>query len=168
MKSWKLPLLIVCIIFSAAATFFITSCEKDACTDVQCQNGGSCGGGFCHCPVGYEGAVCETKSLDKFIGTYYGTVRCDKGGAFLVDTLQIWFLADPDQVTIVRHSNISDTIFATVRERSLYIPDVVTENTARYANGEYNNGHLIFTTHIVSNIAKEEQTVCTFEGEKGK
>ena len=36
-----------------------TSCNKDRCSNVTCQNGGTCLNGYCTCPVGFEGDHCE-------------------------------------------------------------------------------------------------------------
>ena len=36
-----------------------SSCKKDACSGVNCQNGGACSGGKCVCPSGYIGTYCE-------------------------------------------------------------------------------------------------------------
>lgn len=52
------------------AVVYSSSCNKDKCKDVTCQNGGVCDGGNCTCLIGYEGTNCETKSRDKFIKTW--------------------------------------------------------------------------------------------------
>lgn len=56
-----------------------TSCTKDECKDVVCQNNGTCVSGTCNCPTGYEGTTCQTKSRDKFIGTWAGADVCNSG-----------------------------------------------------------------------------------------
>lgn len=69
------------IAFSAALTFAAfgavtyTSCNKDECKDVVCQNGGTCNAdnGSCICATGYEGTKCETKVAEKFIKTWSAT-----------------------------------------------------------------------------------------------
>ena len=53
------------VLLAIAATFsavIISSCHKDACSNVHCQNGGNCSGGNCTCPVGYVGSRCENKA----------------------------------------------------------------------------------------------------------
>lgn len=55
-----------------------TSCNRDECKDVVCQNGGVCNedDGSCTCATGYEGALCTTKS---FLGSWKGNDVCGSG-----------------------------------------------------------------------------------------
>lgn len=39
--------------------FYVSSCKKDKCKDVTCQNGGVCNDGTCGCVNGYTGATCQ-------------------------------------------------------------------------------------------------------------
>jgi hypothetical protein len=60
--------------FLAAIAFstvmFFNACDEDACKDVVCQNGGTCVDGTCICAEGYEGTNCETRTADKYAGTW--------------------------------------------------------------------------------------------------
>ncbi len=56
-----------------------TSCTKDACKGVVCNNGGTCVSGSCSCPSGYEGTNCQNKTRDKFIGSWAGSDVCGSG-----------------------------------------------------------------------------------------
>ena len=47
-----------------------TSCNKDECKDVVCQNGGTCNDGDCACATGYEGTTCGTEVREKVIKTW--------------------------------------------------------------------------------------------------
>ena len=49
----------VIITLSAFGAFVYTSCTKDKCAKIVCQNGGSCSNGFCTCPRGHTGDFCE-------------------------------------------------------------------------------------------------------------
>jgi len=50
------------VAITAFTAITYTSCNKDKCKDVTCQNGGACTDGTCSCPSGFEGANCETAS----------------------------------------------------------------------------------------------------------
>lgn len=97
------------IAFSALLTFgafgaiTYTSCNKDECKDVVCQNGGTCSEGNCSCSSGYEGTNCETKSVTKFIGTWAVSENC---GGTSSDPYQVTITADPSDVTRVIVSNL--------------------------------------------------------------
>ena len=67
---------------SAFSVVTYTSCSKDECKDVVCNNGGTCSGGSCLCPTGYEGTNCETLSATKFIGSWRTTTEaCTVSGS---------------------------------------------------------------------------------------
>ena len=70
MKSIKNIALSAFLTVSAFGAVLYTSCTKDECKDVVCQNGGTCSEGTCTCSTGYEGTNCETASRTKFIKTW--------------------------------------------------------------------------------------------------
>ncbi len=77
MKFWKITLL-TSLVFAAVITATVySSCVKDACDNVTCYNGGSCGNGICKCPTGYEGPQCQTLSITRYLGTYGGFTSCN-------------------------------------------------------------------------------------------
>lgn len=96
MKSIKYIALSAFLTLSALSAVLYSSCTKDECKDVTCQNGGVCSGGNCTCTVGYEGTRCETKSRDKFIGTYVGTEACTLG----TDAYSITISANSDAIKL--------------------------------------------------------------------
>ncbi len=55
----------------------LTSCKKDPCKNVTCQNGGTCTDGNCQCALPWEGARCDVDGRDKFVGAWRGTRNCD-------------------------------------------------------------------------------------------
>ncbi len=136
------------IAFSALLTFgafgaiTYTSCNKDECKDVVCQNGGTCNEGNCDCPTGYEGTSCETKSVTKFVGTWAVSEDCSS------TPYQVTITADPSNVSGVIVSNLGNygcnvggTIAwdGSVNQTTITIKDNKC-NTQMDATGTINNG----------------------------
>lgn len=66
-----------------------TSCRKDRCKRVVCQNGGTCNDGFCFCPSGYTGTYCQIANVSSiaFKNTTFTPVTIIiKGIEYTVDT----------------------------------------------------------------------------------
>ena len=57
----------------------VSSCKKDPCKNVTCQNGGTCQDGNCKCNLPWEGSRCEVDARDKFVGSWRGTTNCGDG-----------------------------------------------------------------------------------------
>jgi len=57
----------------------VSSCKKDPCKNVTCQNGGVCQDGNCKCNLPWEGSRCEVDARDKFVGSWRGTINCGSG-----------------------------------------------------------------------------------------
>ncbi len=57
----------------------VSSCKKDPCKKVTCQNGGVCQDGNCKCNLPWEGSRCEVDARDKFVGSWRGTINCGGG-----------------------------------------------------------------------------------------
>ncbi|GAA4456067.1 calcium-binding EGF-like domain-containing protein [Rurimicrobium arvi] len=71
-KSVKLVLLSALGAASIFSTISLTSCKRDKCKTISCQNGSKCieSEGSCECAPGYEGSMCEVVTRDKFTGTW--------------------------------------------------------------------------------------------------
>jgi hypothetical protein len=66
----------------AFSAVMYTSCTKDACKDVTCQNGGTCSGGTCTCPTGVGGTNCATIFRTTYTNTYKGNGTDNAGGTY--------------------------------------------------------------------------------------
>jgi len=66
------------VVLLAFASVLYASCKKDEttqsvdakCSNVTCQNGGTCMDGVCYCTPGYEGDKCEIASVNRYIGKW--------------------------------------------------------------------------------------------------
>ena len=63
MKQTKLVLFTAVIALCSFVAVVYSSCTRDRCSGVACQNGGTCSGGTCNCPTGYTGNLCQQSSI---------------------------------------------------------------------------------------------------------
>jgi hypothetical protein len=63
MKQTKSIVITAIFTLLALGTVVYTSCRKDRCKTLVCQNGGTCRDGFCLCPTGYTGSYCQTANV---------------------------------------------------------------------------------------------------------
>lgn len=61
----------------AIATIGMTSCDTDACKDVECGEYGTCLDGDCVCDAGFSGTNCDVMWSASFLGTFDGDDDCD-------------------------------------------------------------------------------------------
>ena len=64
---------------AAIATMGMTSCDTDACADVECGDYGTCLEGDCVCDAGFEGTDCATLSRAEFLASYTVSESCTSG-----------------------------------------------------------------------------------------
>ncbi|MEZ5017231.1 MAG: calcium-binding EGF-like domain-containing protein [Flavipsychrobacter sp.] len=121
-----------------------TSCNKDACKDVVCQNGGICLNGSCSCATGYEGTNCETKANAKYVGTYSVTETCG-GTTSNPYIVTITAGTGPSDVLVSNLGNYGCTTGGTILFNGLAAGTTLTINdskcnTQMNATGNYANG----------------------------
>ncbi|MCW3121104.1 MAG: hypothetical protein JWQ38_596 [Flavipsychrobacter sp.] len=164
MKSFKQIALGVIIAVSAFGTVLYTSCTKDACKDVVCQNAGTCTDGKCTCPTGYEGTNCETKSRDKFVGTYVGTETCTVG----TDAYSITLAANSDALKLTYTNLYNDNITATCTMTGLNTFSFSgTQGGATFSGTGTLSTNTLTVTYTLSNpTAVPSSNTCTFTGSK--
>ena len=145
MKSIRNIALSALLTIGAFGAVTYTSCNKDECKDVVCQNGGTCNNGVCSCLVGYEGANCETKSNAKFAGTWAAAETCSGATG---NPYQVTITADPATPTKVLINNLGNyncTVGGTITFDGSVNGANITINdnkcgTQMNATGSYNNG----------------------------
>ena len=164
MKFWRLSLLSVFSFFAIGATVLFSSCEKDPCTQLKCKNGSACTEGFCRCPTGFEGAECEIKTMNRFIGTYIGYNHCD-GNSPLLDTLDVYKVADPNVVGFVLRNNIGDRFQGTANGQAIDVADIEAENFKRKVHVEVDNNNIsMFVERDYFSEDGVNKNVCLFTG----
>ncbi len=164
MKLFKHTLITACAFVGIASSVLYTACEKDACTDLQCKNGGSCADGYCRCPSGYEGASCETRIVDRFIGSYIGTTRCNELPP-LTDTLDVFFSQAPTTVGMVYRSKPTDTTYGTCSDKQIVVPAKEGNNQKRTYNIVLSDTKkLTYWDQNIYDVKGKKQNVCTFVG----
>lgn len=171
MKNLKQGLLAFVALLGISSTLFIASCEKDSCTTLKCQNGGTCADNFCRCPTGYEGAECEIKIAQKFIGRWPGLVRCnlvndkDSLGPTFADTLTVFLAQNPNRLGFVRYRDPFDTTYGTASGNEVVFAEQLTDSFRRQQSlvlSEQNIDFLIVTTRDIADPSS--QSNCRFIG----
>lgn len=135
-----------------------TSCNKDKCGSTTCNNGGTCDGSTCVCPIGYSGSSCSTGWSDACIGTY-DCMRANCSPA--VTGLNSWKSAVTKDATnggytidISDFDNSNTTIVATIDSAQNIIVSPAVGSYGVSAKGTYVNGriNLKFTTSSVGGV----------------
>jgi len=167
MKFWKLTLLSICCFFAISATVLVASCEKDACTQLKCKNGSACTEGFCRCQTGYEGAECEIKTVNRFIGSYIGYNHCDALSPML-DTLDVYQVAEPNVVAFHLHNNYPSDVFQGVASGyDITVPDYTAGVSVRKVHAELSGKDItMFVERDFNTDNPGYKSVCTFNGSK--
>ncbi len=162
MKKFRLIALSALVTVASATAIFSTSCSKDECKDVTCQNGGVCSGGNCTCPVGYEGSRCETKSRDKFVGVYTGSEICTTG----TDNYSVTLAANSDALKLTYTNLYNDNITAIC---TMIAADSFafsgTQSGATFSGTGKLTGSSALTVHYTITNGAISNT-CTFTGSK--
>ena len=160
MKFWKSIFLSACAFIAVASTVTYTSCEKDSCNDLKCKNGGSCAEGFCRCKTGYDGAECELKVADRFIGVYKGLNHCNDDPA-LRDTLNVRMKTEPNVLEFFRRSDSTVRWTGVANGYNIVVEDIVSGNSRTHITVTVDVKEI--TTHVET-YANGKKSICDFVG----
>lgn len=136
MKFWKYTLIAATAILSISSSMFYASCTKDSCQNLKCENGGTCAADFCNCPTGYDGAVCENKITDRYVGTYAGGILPLNGQPYKVDTVDVYVSSEPMTLSVVRRKDKTNVYTGLLQDQTntIVIPDIVSDNYKKVIN----------------------------------
>ncbi len=174
MKFWKSIVYISTLVIAVASVAIYSSCEKNACNDVNCMNGGSCSNGACKCPPGYDGAMCGARSTDRYVGYYSGFTYCNNGAA-VIDTIFITGNI-PHTITtlmLIQKTHVTDVLYGTVDNNettyAINIPDRVdSAYRKQYHVTLQSDNKLVFDTYEYDTTTAAGPIInkCTFVGTK--
>lgn len=165
MKFWKSYLITAIAFFGITTTVMLSSCEQDSCTSLKCQNGGSCAEGYCRCPTGFEGAECEIKSADRFVGLFTGYRTCT-GYPPTPDSVEIFMDQEPVMIKLVMYNNKLDTFSGTVQGTHIEFLPVENGTYKRHITADFLNNKLKVYDDQIMDIEAGTRLVCSFIGEK--
>ena len=180
MKQFRSLLVAILAMVATFSAVLYTSCHKDPCSNVHCQNGGYCSGGSCVCPTGYEGSRCESRSLTTITFfnntqtrmsiaiTGYTTVYVDAGSSISFDG----YYGDRALGTAMTGGNLGDPISwnldytfpnsgelqVNVNVSSDYFYLYVRNNTASYTISE------IIVNYLLTGVGTDEGTIIPYDG----
>ncbi len=89
MKQAKAIVFTTILTLLAFGAIVYTSCKKDRCKDLVCQNGGTCNEGFCICAPGYTGTYCQTANVSNVFfrnNTFTPVDLLIKGKVYRIDS----------------------------------------------------------------------------------
>ncbi len=124
----------------SAFVFFSACAPKNSCDTLKCKNGGVCASNFCSCPTGYDGAECQNKITERYIGSYAGWTRPTTGGQPThIDTVDVYVVKEPLTLAIVRR-RLPGIIFegvADVKNSTVIIPDWINGSQTWVINATF-------------------------------
>ena len=161
-----------------SAVVYTSSCTKDACKGVTCNNGGTCSGGNCTCVTGYFGTSCDSVYRNDYVGTYKGNgvdnatpsntytgwsmVFSNTGSSVtsmnlvLEDNTTLPLVSMPITLTTIASSSSVFTITSTVANGSTYTgTGTISGSLASLILTETNNTTSVVTTYTFSNMARQ-------------
>lgn len=164
MKRWKLSVLTLSLSLTVSGLVLFGSCETDPCTQLSCKNGSACTEGYCRCPTGYEGAECETKTSEKFVGIYVGYNHCDDYPA-LNDTLEVYQVAEPNVLEFhLRHNNGQELFRGVANGNRIVVPDEEINGYTRKAQVVLDHDDI--NVVIDRGYSPGNKSLCVFNGER--
>ncbi|MCC6185677.1 MAG: calcium-binding EGF-like domain-containing protein [Chitinophagaceae bacterium] len=133
-KSVKLILLSALGAVSILSTVSLSSCKRDKCKTVACQNASTCNEetGGCECAPGFEGTMCEVITRNKYVGDW----SVDESGTISPRTNYLIAIenslipgATPADVQITNMNNATfGRVNATVKNDTITIPLQTIDN----------------------------------------
>lgn len=146
---------------AAIATMGMTSCDTDACADVDCGEYGTCLEGDCVCDAGYEGVNCDTQERAEFIGTYNVNESCTSGSY----TYSITVTESSTGVAAIIITNFGDygvNVAGTVNGNNVTIASQTLGGGTFSGSGQISGNILTLTYNVTAGTSTDDCTMtCT-------
>ena len=179
MKLMQRIALAAILTLSVFGTVLYTSCSKDPCKGVTCNNGGTCNSGNCTCVTGYFGSSCDSIYRNTYANTYKGngvdngtppatytgwymvftapaSVGVTQMNLVLQDNTTAPVVSLPITLTTIASSSSIFTITSTVASGYTYTgTGTVSNGVASLVLNETNNTTTAVVTYTFSNMAKQ-------------
>lgn len=137
MSSLKKIILYTASAFTLTASLLVSSCTpKNSCDTLVCKNGGTCAADFCNCPTGFDGAQCENKITDRYIGTYAGWTRPRNGQPTHRDTVDVYLVKNPMTLSAVmrKYPTVIYTGILQNKNNTIAVDDIINGNLKSVVN----------------------------------
>ena len=146
---------------AAVVAIGLSSCETDACADVECGTNGTCVDGDCVCDAGYEGVDCDTEERAEFIATYNVSEACTSGNYTYSSSVQTSTTA----VTSVLITNFGDygvNVTGTISGNNVTIANQTVDGLTFSGSGQISGTILTITYNVSDGQATDDCTMtCT-------
>ncbi|MBX7142800.1 MAG: calcium-binding EGF-like domain-containing protein [Chitinophagales bacterium] len=152
--------LLAAVAFSTA--MFFNACESDPCKDVICQNQGTCVDGTCQCADGYEGTNCETRTADKYAGTWSAVDVCTSGTWTYAATIAASSTEAP-KILITNFGGFGSSVVAvaTVNGNTMSVPSQTFGAVSLSGSGTLSSNGLTLSIAYTANDVGGGSDVCT-------
>lgn len=159
-RTLALTILVVSAIFSAVV---YVSCNKNKCDKVVCLNLGTCYGGNCVCPTGFEGNRCQTLSRDRFLATYQGSDSCTGNVRSNFPLYILAVLSDSIEMNMKNFlGNTNDSAICTIQSTDSFT-FIGSNNSTTYTGwGKMRNDSLWLVYHVVQDTTSFD---CSYFGQ---
>lgn len=146
---------------AAIAAFSFSSCETDACKDVDCGEYGTCVDGDCVCDTGYEGVNCDTQERTKFVAGYSVSESCTSGN-YTYSVTVTTSTTGVDKIIVTNFGDYGIDVVGTVDGSSVTFANQTLSGLTLSGSGQLSGNILTITYTISQGSATDSCTMtCT-------
>ena len=145
---------------AAIATMGMTSCDTDACADVECGDYGTCLEGDCVCDAGFEGTDCATLSRAEFLASYTVSESCTSGN-YTYNVTVSTSATGMDKVVVQNFGDYGVDLVGTVDGNSVTFASQSGGSTATFSGSGQIAGTILSITYTVTDGTDSDSCIMT-------